>query len=124
MLAGSRWHDTGFRFHEHDWNTPRRPQDPERIQLASRRREAAQTALSRSAPRVHFALAAQGVPDKVIAEIVGHSDVRLTQNVYQHVYQEAKREAAKKMDELLAQISTPPENRLLPTLLPSMAGML
>lgn len=50
-----------------------------------------------------------GVPDKVIAEIVGHSDVRLTQNVYQHVYQDAKREAAKKMDDLLAQISSTPE---------------
>lgn len=28
-------------------------------------------------------LAAQGVPLKVIADIVGHSDIRLTQNVYQ-----------------------------------------
>jgi integrase len=42
----------------------------------------------------------------VIAEIVGHSDVRLTQNVYQHVYQDAKRQAAKKMDDFLAQIAT------------------
>lgn len=46
-------------------------------------------------------LGAQGVPLKVIAEIVGHSDVRLTQNVYQHVYREAMREAATKMDALL-----------------------
>lgn len=37
----------------------------------------------------------------MIAEIVGHSDVRLTQNVYQHVYQEAKQEAAAKMDAIL-----------------------
>ena len=43
-------------------------------------------------------LGAQGVPLKVIAEIVGHSDVRLTQNVYQHVYQDARRDAACKMD--------------------------
>ncbi len=46
-------------------------------------------------------LGAQGVPLKVIAEIVGHSDIRLTQNVYQHVYQEAKAEAAAKMDTFL-----------------------
>jgi integrase len=48
-------------------------------------------------------LGAQGVPLKVIAEIVGHSDVRLTQNVYQHVYDDAKREAAGKMDVILTQ---------------------
>jgi integrase len=29
--------------------------------------------------------------NEVVAEIVGHSDIRLTQNVYQHVYREAKR---------------------------------
>jgi len=46
-------------------------------------------------------LGAQGVPLKVIAEIVGRSDIRLTQNVYQHVYHEAKAEAATKMDALL-----------------------
>jgi len=62
------------------------------------------------ATRVFSLLRAQGVPDKVIAGIVGHSDVRLTQNAYQHVYQDAKRNAAKKMDDLLAQISSTPEN--------------
>jgi integrase len=46
-------------------------------------------------------LGAQGVPLKVIAEIVGHSDIRLTQNLYQHVYQEARHDAALKMDALL-----------------------
>jgi integrase len=46
---------------------------------------------------LHFASRAQRVPAKVIADIVGHSDVRLTQNVYQHLYQEARREAAEKM---------------------------
>jgi len=44
-------------------------------------------------------LGAQGVPLKVIADIVGHP-IRLTQNVYQHVFQLAKREAADKMNEL------------------------
>ena len=31
-------------------------------------------------------------------QIVGHSDVRLTQNIYQHVYRDAKRDAASKID--------------------------
>jgi len=52
-------------------------------------------------------LGAQGVQLKVIAEIVGHSDIRLTQNAYQHVYQESMREAASKMDALLVQASAP-----------------
>ena len=52
-------------------------------------------------------LAAQGVPLKVISEIVGHSDIRLTQNVYQHVFQPAKREAASKMNDLLTRVATP-----------------
>ena len=49
-------------------------------------------------------LGAQGVPLKVIA---GHSDIRLTQNIYQRVYQESKREAASKMDELLTKATAP-----------------
>jgi integrase len=55
-------------------------------------------------------LRAQGVPDKVIAEILGHSDIRLTQNVYQHIYQEAKRSAADTMDALLTGLANSPEN--------------
>ncbi len=54
-------------------------------------------------------LGAQGVPLKVIAEIVGHSDVRLTQNVYQHIYSEAKRAAADTMDTLLIGLANTPE---------------
>ena len=46
-------------------------------------------------------LGARGVPLKAIAEIVGHSDIRLTRNVYQHVFQPAKREAADQMNALL-----------------------
>jgi hypothetical protein len=55
-------------------------------------------------------LGAQGVPLKVIADIVGHSDIRLTQNVYQRVYQEARRDAADKMDALLSNAGKTPEN--------------
>ncbi len=47
-------------------------------------------------------LAAQGVPDKTIAEIVGHSDVRLTRNVYQHASAEGKRTAVSKVGAYLS----------------------
>ncbi len=33
-------------------------------------------------------------------EIAGHSDIRLTQNVYTHVYDDAKRRVADAMDRL------------------------
>jgi integrase len=60
-------------------------------------------------------LGAQGVPLKVIAEIVGHSDIRLTQNVYQHVYSEAKRAAADTMDTLLVGLASAPETPVATT---------
>jgi integrase len=60
-------------------------------------------------------LGAQGVPLKVIAEIVGHSDIRLTQNVYQHVYSEAKRAAAGTMDTLLSRLENGPEKPVATT---------
>ena len=48
-------------------------------------------------------LAAQGVPITVAKEILGHSDIRLTANVYTHVLDAAKREAADAMDRLFAE---------------------
>jgi integrase len=55
---------------------------------------------------------AQGVLDKVIADVVGHSDIRLTQNVYQHVYGEAKRAAAATMEAQLTGLANTPESRV------------
>ena len=49
-------------------------------------------------------LAAQGVPPRVAMEIAGHSDIRLTQNVYTHVFDEAKRHAATAMDSLFSDV--------------------
>ena len=45
-------------------------------------------------------MAAQGVPAVTAKEILGHSDIRLTLNVYTHVLDEAKRKAAETMDRL------------------------
>jgi integrase len=51
-------------------------------------------------------LLAQGVSDRVVQEILGHSDIRLTKAVYQHVYDESRREAADAIDNLLGQMAT------------------
>ncbi len=53
-------------------------------------------------------LAEQGVPDKTIAEIVGHSDVRLTKNVYQHASAAGKRSAVKNMSNFLSGLPVAP----------------
>jgi hypothetical protein len=38
---------------------------------------------------------------KTISEIIGHSDIRLTQNIYEHVFKEAKQSAAAAMERAL-----------------------
>lgn len=99
--AGSAWRETGFVF----TSTIGTPLDDRRVLLGfTRLVETAGLPKQRFHDLRHACislLAAQGVPVKVIPEIVGHSDVRLTQNVYQHVFQPAKRDAAAKMNEVL-----------------------
>jgi hypothetical protein len=46
-------------------------------------------------------LVERGVDHKTIAEIVGHSDVRLMKNVYQHAQQESKRAGLAKVGKFL-----------------------
>ena len=110
LLAGSRWKETGYVFTSRI-GTP--IDDRKILKEFNSLVEAAKLPKQRFHDLRHACislLAAQGVPVKVIAEIVGHSDVRLTQNVYQHVYQEAKRDAANKMDELLTRVWNAPES--------------
>ena len=106
IQAGTRWKETGFVF----TSMIGTPIDDRKI---LKEFNALVTAAKLPKRRFHdlrhaciSLLAAQGVPLKVIAEIVGHSDVRLTQNVYQHVYRDAKRDAADKMDALLSRPSS------------------
>lgn len=105
--AGTGWHDTGHVF----TSTIGTPVD-DRMVLS----EFTDLLAVAKLPRIRFhdlrhtcvsLLKAQGVSDKVIAEIVGHSDIRLTQQVYQHVYEPAKKDAAMKMDSLLNPVATP-----------------
>ena len=47
-------------------------------------------------------LTAMGVPDRVVMEILGHSDITMTMNTYTHVLPEMQRAAASRMEEFLA----------------------
>ena len=105
VLAGLRWVETGFVFTSRI-GTP--IDDRKILKEFDALVEAARLPKQRFHDLRHACislLAAQGVPLKVIADIVGHSDVRLTQNVYQHVYREAKQEAAGKMNDFLREIA-------------------
>ncbi|MFD4863633.1 tyrosine-type recombinase/integrase, partial [Streptomyces atratus] len=46
-------------------------------------------------------LTAAGVPPRVVMEILGHSQIAVTMNVYTHVVQDTQREAVSHMDRLL-----------------------
>jgi integrase len=48
-------------------------------------------------------LLAQGVPPRVVMEILGHSQIALTMNTYSHVAPEVSREAADRMARMLWQ---------------------
>jgi integrase len=108
-LAGSSWKETDYVF----TSTIGTPIDDRKIL-----KEFNELVKAAGLPKQRFhdlrhacisLLGAQGVPLKVISEIVGHSDIRLTQNVYQHVYSEAKRAAANTMDSILTSIANTPE---------------
>jgi integrase len=48
-------------------------------------------------------LLAQGVPARVVMQILGHSQIALTMNTYSHVAPEVSREAAERMARTLRQ---------------------
>jgi integrase len=51
-------------------------------------------------------LIAQGVNIKAISELLGHSSVAFTLQVYGHLLEETKRETAAKMDAALSPVAT------------------
>lgn len=46
-------------------------------------------------------LLAQGVPARVVMEVLGHSQIGLTMNTYAHVIPELRRDAARRMEDLI-----------------------
>ncbi|WP_320781954.1 site-specific integrase [Streptomyces sp. CRN 30] len=99
--AGERWEETGYVF------TTRtgRPIEPRNVYRSFTR--VAKNAGLRVV-RLHDArhgtatlLTAAGVAPRVVMEILGHSQIAVTMNVYTHVVQDTQREAVSHMDRLL-----------------------
>ncbi|MDX6758934.1 tyrosine-type recombinase/integrase [Streptomyces sp. F8] len=99
--AGEKWEETGYVF------TTRtgRPVEPRNV-YRSFTRVAKDAGLR--VVRLHDArhgtatlLTAAGVPPRVVMEILGHSQIAVTMNVYAHVVQDTQREAVGHMDRLL-----------------------
>ncbi|MFF9910664.1 tyrosine-type recombinase/integrase [Streptomyces sp. NPDC013457] len=100
-LAGEKWTDTGYVF------TTRTGQPIEPRNLYRSFTRVAKNAGLRVV-RLHDArhgtatlLTAAGVPPRVVMEILGHSQIAVTMNVYTHVVQDTQREAVSHMDRLL-----------------------
>ncbi|MGW2204752.1 tyrosine-type recombinase/integrase [Streptomyces sp. NPDC001774] len=99
--AGEEWTDTGYVF------TTRTGQPIEPRNLYRSFTRVAKNADLRVV-RLHDArhgtatlLTAAGVPPRVVMEILGHSQIAVTMNVYTHVVQDTQREAVSHMDRLL-----------------------
>ncbi len=101
LLAGERWQDTGLVFTT-QLGTPLDPSNLAR--QFSRVLEAAGIAHIRFHDLRHSCatlLLAQGVPARVVQDILGHSAIRVTMDVYSHVMPSMRDEAARAMDSVL-----------------------
>ncbi|MFD6248537.1 tyrosine-type recombinase/integrase [Streptomyces roseolus] len=99
--AGEKWAETGYVF------TTRTGQPIEPRNLYRSFTRVAKNAGLRVV-RLHDArhgtatlLTAAGVPPRVVMEILGHSQIAVTMNVYTHVVQDTQREAVSHVDRLL-----------------------
>jgi integrase len=102
LAAGSDWQDTGMVFTTGHGT----PLDPRNLYRDFRR------ILKRAGlPAIRFhdlrhsaasLMLAQGIPLRSIQEILGHSSIAITANLYAHVGEQLKREAADAMDAIFA----------------------
>ena len=102
LSAGSRWQERGLVFP----NTLGKPLEPHELHNGFK------ALLSKaSLPDIRFhdlrhsaasLMLAQGIPLRTIQDILGHSSITLTANLYAHVGEHLRREAADAMDAILA----------------------
>ena len=100
LCAGTRWQDHDLVFST-SIGTPINP--PNLVRTFHRLLERAGLPPMRFHDLRHSCatlLAAQGVPARVAMDILGHSDIRVTQNIYTHVFDDAKRQASDAMQRL------------------------
>lgn len=101
LLAGAAWRETGFVFTDQNGG----PLDGDRVS------ERFKTALKKAGlPEVRFhdlrhgaasLLLMQGVPSRVVMDVLGHSQIAVTLNTYTHVMPSLVDEAADAMDRAL-----------------------
>lgn len=102
LAAGARWHDQGLVFP----STIGTPLEPHRLHVDFKR------VLGKAGlPDIRFhdlrhsaasLMLAQGIPLRSIQDILGHSSIGLTANLYAHVGEQLRREAAEAMDAIFA----------------------
>jgi integrase len=109
--AGSRWKDTGYVFTTRK-GTPMDARDLLRdyYRITRPKTKPGEEPIKLPFPPIRFhdlrhstatILLAQGVAPKYITELLGHSQVSFTMQVYAHVLPEAQKAVATKMDEIL-----------------------
>ena len=101
LLAGERWQDHGLVFP----NTLGAPSDARTVIRSWHRAQAASGLPRRSFHSTRHAAAslmlAEGVPVKLVQEVLGHSLLSTTADIYGHLFPEAFQEAADAMERVL-----------------------
>jgi integrase len=101
LIAGQKWQDSGFVFTTRVGS----PLDPRNVlrQFASVLRAAGMAHMRFHDLRHSCAtlLLAQGVPARVVQDILGHSAIRVTMDTYSHVMPSMRDDAARAMDAIL-----------------------
>jgi integrase len=101
LLAGEKWHDTGLVF----TTTIGTPLDPRNVlRHFARVLKAAGVAHVRFHDLRHSCatlLLAQGVPARMVQDILGHSAIRVTMDTYAHVLPSMRDDATRAMDSVL-----------------------
>lgn len=103
-LAGSAWHETGYVFTT-ETGEPCDPRNALRAFKSAAARAGIPGAglhtLRHSAASV---MLANGVPLKVVSEILGHSSIAITGDVYGHVSPDVSRDAVRTLGEVLGNL--------------------
>jgi integrase len=102
LLAGAGWTDTGLVFTSH-LGTPLEPRTVARhFQRTLKQADLPRIRIHDLRHTAASLLLAQGVPVKMVSEILGHSGSRITLDVYGHVFDSTRQQAADRMDDLLS----------------------
>ncbi len=101
LLAGPRWREHGLVFST-GIGTPLEPRNVTRLFKSTLEKAGMpQMRLHDARHTAATLMLVQGIPVKVVSEILGHARSSITQDIYQHVLRSQQQDAANKMDALL-----------------------